>query len=152
MVTVAVRSDGSVESVTVVVPSGVPELDEAIRRIVMALAPYPPFFTSAGARLRRGRDPQDLALRRGGAAVLTGTACPAAGRAGRCAADGHRLELALEIRIPCRVVQSWQGEHGWQEVRERVTRWSTSSRQCAWSMAGRAWRRRRRFSASRTRH
>ncbi|MBK9364578.1 MAG: energy transducer TonB [Rubrivivax sp.] len=44
MVTVAVRSDGSVESVTVVVPSGVPELDEAIRRIVMALAPYPPFL------------------------------------------------------------------------------------------------------------
>ncbi|MCG3189470.1 MAG: hypothetical protein LKCHEGNO_01851 [Burkholderiaceae bacterium] len=34
MVTVAIRSDGSVESVTFVVSSGVPAIDEAIRRIV----------------------------------------------------------------------------------------------------------------------
>jgi TonB family protein len=43
MVTVAIRSDGSVESVTFVVSSGVPEVDEAIRRIVQSLVPYQPF-------------------------------------------------------------------------------------------------------------
>jgi len=43
MVTVAVRSDGSVESVTIVVSSGLPELDEAVQRIVHGHAPYPAF-------------------------------------------------------------------------------------------------------------
>ena len=43
MVTVAIRSDGSVESVTFVLSSGVTEIDEAIRRIVQSQAPYPPF-------------------------------------------------------------------------------------------------------------
>ena len=43
MVTVALRSDGSVEAVTVVVSSGVPEVDEAIRRIVEEQKPYPAF-------------------------------------------------------------------------------------------------------------
>ena len=43
MVTVAVRSDGSVESVTFVVSSGVMEIDEAIRRIVESQRPYPAF-------------------------------------------------------------------------------------------------------------
>ena len=43
LVTVAVRHDGSVESVTFVVPSGVAELDDAIRRIVQGLAPYQAF-------------------------------------------------------------------------------------------------------------
>ncbi|PKO86280.1 MAG: hypothetical protein CVU18_15845, partial [Betaproteobacteria bacterium HGW-Betaproteobacteria-12] len=43
MVTVAVRSDGYVESVTIVVSSGVAEVDEAIRRIVTNNVPYPPF-------------------------------------------------------------------------------------------------------------
>ncbi len=43
MVTVAMRSDGSVEAVTLVVSSGVPEVDEAIRRIVQNNVPYPPF-------------------------------------------------------------------------------------------------------------
>jgi TonB family protein len=43
MVTVAVRSDGSVESVTFVVSSGVAELDEAVRRIVESQRPYPAF-------------------------------------------------------------------------------------------------------------
>ena len=43
MVTVAIRSDGSVESVTFVVPSGVAEVDEAIRRIVHDHANYPAF-------------------------------------------------------------------------------------------------------------
>ncbi|MEO8059540.1 MAG: TonB C-terminal domain-containing protein, partial [Burkholderiales bacterium] len=43
LVSVAVRSDGSVESVTIVVTSGVAEVDEAIRRIVESHAPYPAF-------------------------------------------------------------------------------------------------------------
>jgi len=43
MVTVAVRSDGSVESITFVVSSGVAEVDEAIRRIVESQKPYPAF-------------------------------------------------------------------------------------------------------------
>ena len=43
LVTVAVRSDGSVESVTIVVTSGVAEVDEAIRRIVESHKPYPVF-------------------------------------------------------------------------------------------------------------
>ena len=43
MVTVAIRSDGSVESVTFVASSGVAEVDEAIRRIVQSLVPYPAF-------------------------------------------------------------------------------------------------------------
>ena len=43
MVSVAVRSDGSVESVTFVLTSGVAEVDEAIRRIVESHKPYPPF-------------------------------------------------------------------------------------------------------------
>ena len=41
LVTVAIRSDGSVESVTFVLSSGVPEIDEAIRRIVQSQLPYP---------------------------------------------------------------------------------------------------------------
>jgi outer membrane biosynthesis protein TonB len=43
LVTVAMRRDGSVESVTFVVASGVPEIDQAIRRLVLDLAPYPAF-------------------------------------------------------------------------------------------------------------
>jgi membrane protein involved in colicin uptake len=43
LVTVAVRSDGSVESVTFVLSSGVPAIDEAIRRIVQSQVPYPAF-------------------------------------------------------------------------------------------------------------
>jgi hypothetical protein len=43
MVTVAIRSDGSVESVIFDVSSGVAEVDEAIRRIVESHRPYPPF-------------------------------------------------------------------------------------------------------------
>jgi hypothetical protein len=43
MVTVAIRSDGSVESVTFVLSSGVPEIDDAIRRIVHSHVPYPAF-------------------------------------------------------------------------------------------------------------
>ena len=42
-VTVAIRSDGSVESVTFVVPSGVAAVDEAIRRVVQSQAPYQAF-------------------------------------------------------------------------------------------------------------
>jgi hypothetical protein len=43
LVTVAIRRDGTVESVNFVIPSGVPEIDEAIRGIVESEAPYPPF-------------------------------------------------------------------------------------------------------------
>ncbi len=43
MVTVAVRSDGSVESVTFVLSSGVAEVDEAIRRIVQSHEHYQAF-------------------------------------------------------------------------------------------------------------
>ena len=46
MVTVAIRSDGSVESVTFVSSSGVAEVDEAIRRIVESQKPYPAFSPS----------------------------------------------------------------------------------------------------------
>ena len=43
LVTVAVRSDGSVESVTFVRSSGVPALDEAIRRVVQSQENYQAF-------------------------------------------------------------------------------------------------------------
>ena len=43
MVTVAIRSSGSVESVTFAVSSGVAHIDEAIRRIVESQKPYPAF-------------------------------------------------------------------------------------------------------------
>ena len=43
MVTVAMRSDGSVESVTFVVSSGVRAIDDAIRNIVEAQRPYEAF-------------------------------------------------------------------------------------------------------------
>ena len=42
-VTVALRRDGSVESMTFVVSSGVAEIDDAIRRIVETQRPYPAF-------------------------------------------------------------------------------------------------------------
>ncbi len=43
LVTVAIRSDGSVEAVTIVQSSGVPALDEAIRRVVESQKPYQAF-------------------------------------------------------------------------------------------------------------
>ena len=43
VVTVAIRSNGSVESVTFVKSSGVPEIDEAIRRVVDSQTPYRAF-------------------------------------------------------------------------------------------------------------
>ena len=43
MVTVAIRSDGSVESVSFVLSSGVAEVDETIRRLVRSLEHYPAF-------------------------------------------------------------------------------------------------------------
>ncbi|HXU56850.1 MAG TPA: TonB C-terminal domain-containing protein, partial [Casimicrobiaceae bacterium] len=43
LVTVAIRSDGSVESVTFVQSSGVPAIDDAIRRIVYSQTPYQVF-------------------------------------------------------------------------------------------------------------
>jgi outer membrane biosynthesis protein TonB len=50
IVTVAVRSDGSVESVTFVVSSGDAEVDEAIRRIVHGHAHYQPFWPALAAQ------------------------------------------------------------------------------------------------------
>jgi hypothetical protein len=43
MVTVAIRADGSVEKVTFVVSSGVPAIDDAIRKVVSTYAPYGAF-------------------------------------------------------------------------------------------------------------
>ena len=43
VVTVAVRSDGSVESVVFVLSSGVPDIDQAVRRIVQSQVPYEAF-------------------------------------------------------------------------------------------------------------
>jgi TonB family protein len=43
VVTVAVRSDGSVESINFVRSSGVPAIDEAVRRVVQGQANYPAF-------------------------------------------------------------------------------------------------------------
>jgi len=43
VVTVALRSDGSVEAVTINRSSGVAEIDRAVRAIVMSLSPYPAF-------------------------------------------------------------------------------------------------------------
>ncbi|VXC61585.1 conserved hypothetical protein [Massilia sp. 9I] len=43
VVTVAVRADGSVEKVTFVTSSGVPVLDEAVRKVIASQAPYGPF-------------------------------------------------------------------------------------------------------------
>jgi TonB family protein len=43
VVTVAIRADGSVESVNFVRSSGVPELDEAVRRVVQSQLPYAVF-------------------------------------------------------------------------------------------------------------
>jgi outer membrane biosynthesis protein TonB len=43
VVTVALRSDGSVESVSFVLSSGVAEIDEAVRRIVQSQLPYQAF-------------------------------------------------------------------------------------------------------------
>jgi len=43
VMTVAIRSDGSVESVTFEISSGVAEVDEAIRRIVRSHEHYPAF-------------------------------------------------------------------------------------------------------------
>lgn len=43
LVTVAIRGDGSVESVAIVVSSGVPAIDQAIRHVVESQAPYAVF-------------------------------------------------------------------------------------------------------------
>ena len=43
LVTVSIRSDGAVEAVTIVKSSGVPALDEAIRRVVYSQTPYEAF-------------------------------------------------------------------------------------------------------------
>jgi len=49
-VTVAVRADGSVEKVTFEVSSGVPALDDAIRKVIASQAPYGAFPPSLAHR------------------------------------------------------------------------------------------------------
>jgi TonB family protein len=49
VVTVAVRRDGSLESVVINRSSGVPAIDNAIRRIVMMLSPFAPFSSDLAA-------------------------------------------------------------------------------------------------------
>ncbi len=43
VVTVSLRRDGTVERVVIDRSSGLPAVDNAVRRIVMMLSPYPPF-------------------------------------------------------------------------------------------------------------
>lgn len=43
VVTLAIRRDGTLESISFVTSSGVPEVDEAVRRIVLGVAPFPAF-------------------------------------------------------------------------------------------------------------
>ena len=43
VITVALRSDGNVDSIVINQSSGVPEIDAAVVRIVQALSPYAPF-------------------------------------------------------------------------------------------------------------
>ena len=43
VVTVAMRRDGSIETMTFVVSSGVPEIDETVRRLLQRHLPYQPF-------------------------------------------------------------------------------------------------------------
>jgi len=43
VVTVAIRADGSVEKITFVTSSGVPAIDEGIRKIIESQAPYGAF-------------------------------------------------------------------------------------------------------------
>ena len=49
LVTVAVRADGSVESVTIVRSSGIPAIDAAVRRVVESQAPFQVFPPSLAA-------------------------------------------------------------------------------------------------------
>ncbi len=49
VVTVALRRDGSIESVVINRSSGVPAIDNAVRRIVMMLSPFAPFSSDLAA-------------------------------------------------------------------------------------------------------
>jgi TonB family protein len=49
VVTVALRRDGSLESVVINRSSGVPAIDNAVRRIIMMLSPFPPFSSDLAA-------------------------------------------------------------------------------------------------------
>ena len=50
MVVVALRSDGSVEDVTIIRSSGRADLDEAVKRIVRVNAPYAAFPPNIAAK------------------------------------------------------------------------------------------------------
>jgi TonB family protein len=62
LVSVALRSDGSVDDVTIVRSSGRADLDEAVRRIVRLNARYAAFPANVAASLRRDRHPPHLAV------------------------------------------------------------------------------------------
>jgi TonB family protein len=49
LVTVALRRDGSLESVVIDRSSGVPAIDNAVRRIVLMLSPFAPFSSDLAA-------------------------------------------------------------------------------------------------------
>jgi hypothetical protein len=66
LVTVALRRDGSVESVTFVVSSGVAEIDEAIRRIVQTQAPYQAFSPALAGERRHRVAPDGTSIRQSG--------------------------------------------------------------------------------------
>jgi TonB family protein len=43
LVTMALRADGTVESVVIVTSSGVPEVDAMVRRVIESVVPFAPF-------------------------------------------------------------------------------------------------------------
>jgi len=71
VVTVAIHSDGSVESVTFVRSSGVAAIDDAIRRIVQNQTPYLPFQPALARDFDVIEIRRTLAFRHGHSAVLT---------------------------------------------------------------------------------
>ena len=49
IVTVALRRDGSLESIVIERSSGVPAIDNAIRRVILMLSPFAPFSSELAA-------------------------------------------------------------------------------------------------------
>jgi hypothetical protein len=72
LVTVAIRSDGSVESVTFVQSSGVAAIDDAIRRIVQSQTPYQAFPPALAREWDVIEIRRTWYFGRGDSAVLTG--------------------------------------------------------------------------------
>ena len=63
VVTVSIRSDGSLEDVMISRSSGVRELDEAVRRIARLQAPYSAFPPDLARQYRRDRNQARVVLR-----------------------------------------------------------------------------------------